>query len=183
MPPGKTVSDSFESDKLTTDALAGDRRLYVAAVTLPVGTYRVKLAGITADGRRGSIEHEFTVAPARSGALRLSDVFLGEIGGKGFVPNPWLLPGAATLPVSLEVHGDSSDAFKGAVLTLELAPVGRTPLARLPLSQKPSNDPRRHLASATLAIASLPPGPYTVTAVLQTADGAAIRRARVFNKR
>ena len=69
------------------------------------------------------------------------------------------------------------------MLTLELAPLGRAPLARLPLSQKPGNDPRRQLASATLAIASLPAGPYTVTAVLQTADGASIRRSRVFNKR
>ncbi len=180
---GKTVADGFESDTLATDRLAGDRVLYLAAVNLPKGAYRVKLAGITADGRQGSVEHEFEVAPARLGGVRLSDVFLGEIGSKGFVPNPWVLPGAATLPVSLEVYADSPDAFKGAVLTLELAPLGRAPLARLPLSQKPGNDPRRQLASATLAIASLPPGPYTVTAVLQTADGAAIRSSRVFNKR
>ena len=56
------------------------------------------------------------------------------------MPNPWVLPGAATLPVSLEVYADSPDAFKGTVLTLELAPIDRAPLARLPLSQKPGND-------------------------------------------
>ena len=180
---GKTVADGFESAALATESTAGDRRTYLAAVELPAGAYRIKLAGVTADGRRGSVEHEFEVSSGRLGALRLSDVILGETGGNGFRPTAWLMPGAATLPVALELTGDSASAYSGAVLTLELAPAGRAPLARVPLSMKPATDPRRQLAFATLAIGPLPTGLYTVTAVLEAADGTAIRRSRAFTRR
>ncbi len=180
---GQVMADGFEVEKLVTERLNGDRQLYLAAIGLPAGTYRVKLAGISAEGRRGSIEHEFSVAPSRAGALRMSDVFLGEISSKGFLPSPWLLPGTAALPVSVEVYADTLESLSDAVVTLELGRVAAPPLARLTLTQKESNDPRRRVASATLAIASLPAGDYVVTAELLSASGGTVRRSRQFTKR
>jgi len=180
---GKVIADGFEAEGLATERLSGDRQLYLSAVKIPDGEYRLKFAAISADGRRGSVEHEFVVAAPRAGGVRMSDVFLGEVSGKGFLPTPWVLPGTAALPITVEILGDSPEALTGAVVTLELARPANAPLARLPLSQKEVNDPRRRLASATLAIGALPAGEYTITAVLRTADGSSLQRTRLFTKR
>jgi hypothetical protein len=46
-----------------------------------------------------------------------------------------------------------------------------------------TSDRRRRVASATLAIATLPQGEYLVTAGLLGADGTELKSSRVFTKR
>jgi hypothetical protein len=85
--------------------------------------------------------------------------------------------------VRIELSGDTAAALDAVTLTLELGRSGMAPFARTPLSLNQSADPRRRLASATLAIGTLPPGEYIVTANLLSADGAELKAARAFTKR
>jgi VWFA-related protein len=168
---------------IDTPSLAADRKLYAAGFSIPPGQYRLKLAVVDATGRRGSIDHSFEVRASRAGALRLSDVFLGELGASGFVPNPSIAVNAAALPVRVELCGDTPEAFAGSSVILELARPGAPAFAQTPLSVTSMADARRRVASATLALAPLPAGDYLVTAVLTTADGASTRNSHLFTKR
>ena len=183
---GRTVATGFEpatGSTVPTQALAGDRRLYATALALPPGTYRLKLAAIDAAGRRGSLEHLFDVRSARSGAIRMSDVFIGELSQGGFVPSPVLLPGTPALPARVEICGDQPSSLAGATVTLELGRPGAPPFARAPLSLTDTSDQRRRLASATIGIGSLPAGQYLLSAILLAPNGAELRTSRVFTKR
>jgi VWFA-related protein len=179
---GLMVADAFDA-KVTGQSVLGDRQLYLAPVTLAPGRYRMKLAAIDATGRRGSIEHAFEVEDARAGALRLSDVFIGEIAAGSFVPSPWVIPGASTLPVRLDVSAEAADALAGATVSIDLARPGAPSFASMPITLREAGDPKRRTASATLAIGTLPAGEYLVVATLQAADGKSVQRSRVFTKR
>ena len=107
---------------------------------------------------------------------------VGEVGAAGFVPTPSVAAGAATLPVRVELCGDSADAF-GAAPSRSNWPARRRPLRAHTDPVVATTDPRRRLASATLAISSLPPGTYQVTAILSAVDGTAVKSSRIFTKR
>ena len=131
-PAGKVVADEMEPEPaapapkgkppvaaaapagVETERLQGDRRLYLARLALPPGQYRLKFAAIDARGRRGTIDHGFEVAAPRAGALRMSDVFIGEVSPTvGFVPSPWLLPGTTALPTRVELFADAAGGLHG----------------------------------------------------------------------
>ncbi len=168
---------------IETPSIAGDRKLFTVAAAVPPGHYKLKLALIDDTGRRGSLTHDFDVRVSRLGALRLGDLMIGEVGSSGFMPTAGVPPGAATLPVRVELCADNSEAFNGVTVALELGRPGAAPFAHTPISVVPTNDTRRRLASATLTISSLPPGTYQVTAILSTADGSSVKSSRVFTKR
>ncbi len=140
-----TLTPASAGDKgiarpVPTQRTAGDRQLYLAAAALPAGEYHVKLAAIATDGRRGSVEHTFTVASSRTGALRMSDVFIGQMAASGFVPTPSQMPGTNALPVSLELYADTAEALKGATVTLELLGASAEPIATVPLTLRDAGD-------------------------------------------
>ena len=181
---GKVVADDVTLQKVSTVRLQGERRLYTAAVSLPPGQYRVKLAAIDETGRRGSVEHGFEVRPARAGALELGELFIGEVvPTTGFVPSPTLAAGSTSLPVRIDVGGDSSAAFDGVMLSLELARGRTTTFATIPLTLMPGADPLRRVATALLSISSLEPGEYVATVRLRTSSGADATTSRLFVKR
>ena len=181
---GKGVADDVTLQKVSTVRLQGERRLYTAAVMLPPGQYRVKLAAIDATGRRGSVEHGFEIRPASAGALQLGELFIGEVvPTTGFVPSPTLAAGSTSLPVRIDVAGDSGAAFEGASLSLELARERTTTVATIPLTLMPGADPLRRVATAMLSISSLEPGEYVATVRLRTSSGADATTSRLFVKR
>ena len=118
----------------------------------------------------------------RAGAIRISDVFLGEATAAGFVPRPTSAVSASRLPIRVELCGDTVQAFGSASLTVELSRVGQPPLATSAVSISPHADPLRRTAVATLAIGALPAGDYLVTARLH-AGGAEAATSRAFVKR
>jgi hypothetical protein len=114
----------------------------------------------------------------------MSDIFVGEISSVvGFVPRPTLLSGATTLPVRVDICGDAPTTLNGATVTLELSHPDAAPFARSPLTLTETDDERRRIASATLAIGSLPPGEYVITADLLAPSGAELTVSRQFVKR
>jgi len=131
---------------------------------------------------RASTDPSFSVEPARVGKNRMSELFIGEISDTEFLPSPTLPPDTAMLPVRIDICGDTASSLSGATVTLELGRPGSAPFARTPLSLSETSDRRRRLASATLAIGTLPPGEYLVTASLLGADGAELKTSRVFTK-
>jgi hypothetical protein len=187
---GNVVADGFEPSaagaaarEVTTEKLPGDRQLYTTAVLLAPGRYRLKVAAIDDRGRRGSLEHAFDVTTGRLGSLHVGDLIVGDLSTGHFVPSPSILPGTPQLPVTVEVSADAADVLEGARITLELGRPGEPVFATLPLSLKPGTDDLHRIASATLAIGTLPAGEYAVSAVLYAADGGTLRRSRVFVKR
>jgi len=124
------------------------------------------------------------VRSVRAGRLRMGDLFFGELSPTaGLIPRPIFESAARTLPVRVDICGDTATTLNGAVVTLELGRPGAAPFARTPLTLADTGDRRRRIASATLAIDSLPPGHYVVTADLLAADGAELKTSRMFTKR
>jgi hypothetical protein len=54
--------------------------------TLAAGRYIARFGIVDAKGQRGSLQHTFTVPAWNAGAIRVSDVILGEGRGNAFAP-------------------------------------------------------------------------------------------------
>ena len=54
----------------------GDEQRYYTTFIVPPGSYRLKVAGVDADGRRGSVERLITAKVSSVGTLRLGDLMM-----------------------------------------------------------------------------------------------------------
>jgi VWFA-related protein len=178
---GRTVADTFENPVVTLPLVA-DRQLYLGAVQVPAGTYLLKLAAIDEEGRRGSIEHTVIVEPWPTGPLRMSDVLIGEDSTAGFRPSPRLGPGLRAFTARVEIRGDTSEAFTGANVRLEvMSEDQQKTIAAVPLVFEETGDPLRRSAECLVTIDRLPQGSYVVRAVLET-PSRRYDRLRTFRK-
>jgi VWFA-related protein len=180
---GRVLADDFTAGTVVTERLAGDRQIYAAAFVVPPGRYTLKLAVIDASGRRGSVEHGFEAGIARAADIGMSDLLIGELTAKGFVPSPSVMPAAALLPIQIHLNGETADAFIGAALTVEIARPGADPIGRATLPMIETRDARRRVGSASLAIDALAPGEYVVIVRLTAGNGAQASASRLFVKK
>ncbi len=179
---GKVVADQLDTPP-TLQPLPRDRSLYAFALSLPPGKYRLKLGTIDAEGHRGSVDHLFEISPWPAGAVRVSDLMLSDEPSGMTRPSARIASDAESLSARLEVHADTPAAFDGITIKLQIQRVGETTLlGALPLALAETQQPQRRVAAATLNIASLAPGNYVVTVIVQGAAGEIARRARAFSR-
>ena len=133
----------------------------MAALIVPAGTYRVRIAAKDASGRSGAVDvHGFAATLIEAGPIKLGDLVLGKIGPKGPVP-AMQFEGDQEAIAIIELYGRPEGPLKmyAEVLT------GGEPV-QIPLSPSASNEPDKFLLSAQIPLASLKPGDYTVRAVV-----------------
>ncbi len=145
-----------------------------AAVVVPAGTYRVRLASTDASGRSGTIDLDLQAQLKALGTFRTSALMLGVPQNGAFAPKLQFggdqaavgvleiygVPKAAAVAVRLEL----ADSEQGAALANATANVG----------QGPGEDGRT--AFGGFAIAGLQPGDYLLRAIV-TIDGKEVGRA------
>ncbi len=154
------------------DELKG--RHLMAALVAPPGRYRLRVAAVDANGRRGSVDYEFDAALRDAGALTLSGVVLGITTRGTFTPK-LLFTSDPAATAFLEVYGDAEKAM-GLSIKLEIASsVDGPALAVAAVPSEQAFDGDRRMASGTIPLDGLDPGDYVVRAVV-TSDGKPLGR-------
>jgi VWFA-related protein len=146
--------------------------LITAGAGVP-GPYRLRVAAIDSNGRRGTTEFEFVARLTEADPLALSALALGVSRDGGFSPK--LVFGTDQAAVAyFEIYGSAprSDSIS---VRLEIA---AGPDERALASAAPrvvAQGSLRHIAVGALPIASLQPGEYTVRAIVSV-DGRPVGR-------
>jgi VWFA-related protein len=157
-PKGKLVAQ-WTADK---EELAP--RPLIAALAASAGAYRLRVAAIDSNGRRGTVDYHFRAELEGAGVLKLSAIALG-VTRPGFQPR--LQFGSEPAAVGyFEIYGTPP---RGSELTVkvEIAPTTDGPALVMSAARlQTTEDAARRLAIATLAIASLRPGDYVVRAIV-----------------
>lgn len=139
-----------------------ERSPVFGAIAAPPGAYRLRVAAIDTTGRAGAADYDLDVDLARSGPLKISSVLLGLSRGT-FQPRLQF----TNEPVAIG-YVELSGAAPGAKLTatLELADSPNGPArVTVPLTIEPGAA-GRYVAKGALPIGALPPGDYTVRAMV-----------------
>lgn len=154
------------------DELAGAH--VISALVGPAGHYRLRVAAIDANGRRGAADYEFDAALETAGTLTLSGLALGVATGTTFTPQ-LEFEGDQAAVVFLEIYGDAAKAM-GISVTLEIAAsIDGPALAAAPAPTQQTEKANRRMAIGAIPLGGLEPGDYLVRAVI-TSDGKPLGR-------
>ena len=133
------------------------------AMLVDPGAYRLRVAATDKDGRAGAVDYELDAALTRAGSLEFTSLVLGVSRPGAVIPK--LQFGAEPVALaSLEFQG----TMTGSKLTigLEVARTADGPaVLSAPLAVERVGD-GHFSATGALAIGALPPGDYTVRAVV-----------------
>jgi VWFA-related protein len=182
-PSGKAITNAFDSTtaQLIDKEASGPVHTTIAIDLVP-GKYRLKLAVVDKNGRRGSVDHSFEASLSGSGGLEAGDLLLtpptiGEQKGVRLTAEP-IVEGRA-LDAYVEIYGAGRP--EGTKVTIEVADTDTSPVlttVNAPVSE--GRDKSRLVAEAPLPLGLLPPGTYTARVVI-TSAGSSVKRARQFH--
>jgi hypothetical protein len=156
---------------------------YSRSESLEPGDYVLKLAVIMPDGRRGSIEHPFTMRPAAIGRLQVGDLFvLDARDGASLDLEANVLPRVTGSRVAFycEVYGPDPDAFAEADITIEVARTDDGPAILRGKARAGGTEPTRRVVQAAMSATNLIPGDYVARLVVLQRDGATGQVVRAF---
>jgi len=181
-PAGKAIMNAFDSataELLDKDS-SGPVHSTIAIDLLP-GKYRLKLAVVDKDGRKGSVDHTFEASLTGAGGIEVGDLLL----------TPPIIAGQSGVRLTAApiVEGRALDAYvelygagrpEATKVTIEVADTDTSPALTtvvVPLSE--GRDKSRLVAEAPLPLGLLPPGTYAARAVITSGRGS-VKRARQF---
>ena len=127
-----------------------------AAILVPPGTYRMRIAAVDATGRSGSVDTEVSAETTAAGALKLSSLVAGLSRNGGFVPKMQF----SSEPVAigfLEIYGGVAGAPVGAIVEVART-IDGPPIVTTRLAIEATADPTTFRASGAIPIGALPPG-------------------------
>jgi hypothetical protein len=174
------------SNRLVTQWIAREpdlaRKTLAAGLTVPEGTYRLRVSGVDSGGRMGTADYEVDATLTSIGPMKMSALVLGLSRETGFEPRLQF----STEPVAiayLELYGRPADPAARVTLALELAnTLNGPPLITLPGVLSATNEPDKFIVNAAVPIGALPPGDYVVRAVVGVEGQPAGRVIRTFRK-
>ncbi len=144
---------------------------YLGAVSLPPGTYIVKLAVVDEEGKRGSVERTVEARLTAAGQIRMTDLLLGDDSAGGLHPTVSAQFSGSMLHGYFELRSEAPQLLESAMVMLEVAQSenGRAIDSEPVRLQPPDAVPTRRIAEGTVPIAILPPGEYVARAVITVA--------------
>jgi VWFA-related protein len=157
---------------------------YQTTVPVEPGWYTVRLAGVDAAGRRGSVEHRFKAALTTAGALAVGDLMLSDAHATG--------DGRLRPAIEPEIHSDgfvaysevsSSDGAQLAAATarLEIARGANDPaLASADLSVTGTRHADRRAVEGDVSLAEIEAGDYVARLVVSVSGRPIARVLRSF---
>lgn len=156
-PSGRLIAQSTASP----EDLA--RRPAVAAVVVPPGPYRLRVAATDATRAGGTVEMDVDARLTPAGPVTLSALALGGSDVLVFEPRLGFTDEPAAVAY-LELYGVRPGSTVNVRFELAATPEG-TAIVSMPAMLPPSSTPGR-IATAALPIAPLPPGDYVVRALV-----------------
>lgn len=150
------------------------------ALTVPAGTYRLRVAAAEASGRGGTADFTLDAGMVSAGGLTLSDLVLGLFRDGQFQPR--LEFGTeATAMAHLEVYGGREGARVGVVFEVART-INGPAIVSMPGAFAATTEADRFLVTAAIPIGALPPGDYVVRATVAAQDQAGGRVVRPIRK-
>lgn len=134
-----------------------------AAIPVPAGDYRLRVAAVSTDNRAATADYELKVVTADAGPAQLGGLMIGTAGTGGFAPLLSITHEKEIIAV-FELYGRPAGPF-GALV--EILP-DLTSKALVTAAPQPSATPvqDKFMFMATLPVGDLPPGDYILRAQL-----------------
>jgi hypothetical protein len=136
----------------------------VSALSVPPGTYRLRVAAAETNGRAGAADYSVTAELATAGPLTLSALVMGLSREGQFSPR-LEFGSEATAMAYLEMYGGKEGARVGVAFEIARTPNGPS-LITMPGAFAATNEPDRFIVTAALPIGALAPGDYVVRATV-----------------
>ncbi len=181
---GKSAASSVDSVRLLPAGSGQDAGLsYLGVVNLPPGTYLLRFAALSKDGRLGTIDHIVNAQLASGEGLAVSDLVLVDPSrnpGEGFAP----LTDGRVQGDDLEAYVEVYPTGSASDLTVEFRVKGGARgdvLLRAEAAMTPRGDDRV-AAETTIDLSALPPGTYTAVAALGRGGQAIGEVSRLFRR-
>lgn len=163
---------------LKADELQGDP--VVTALSVPAGTYRVRVAAAEASGRGGTADFTLDAGLAVAGSLQLSDLVLGLSRNGQFQPRLEFGPEASAM-AHLEIYGGREGTQVGVMFEVARTMNGPA-LVTMPGAFAATTEADRFLVTAAIPIGALPAGDYVVRATVAAENQAGGRVVRPLRK-
>lgn len=163
--------------EMSTEALI--RRPVVAALSVPPGSYRLRLAALDVSGRAGSAEQRIDAGLTQVGPLRVSSLMVGLSRSGVFVP-AMEFHDEPTAFGMMELYGAMA-ATPRVVVEIADATSGPAHLT-MPGVVEATTDATRAVVTVVLPIAQLPKGDYVVRATITPAGHPSGRVVRAIRK-
>lgn len=145
---------------------------YSTTLSVPPGTYTLRLGARDGRGRLGSVEHRVQASLTRAGSLGVGDLLIGPLPEPGQAFRPQLEPesGARELLAHLELVSADAGTLAGVAVDVETARDEEGPsLSAVPALLADAKEPGRRVAQVRLDTSALEPGTYVVRARVSVA--------------
>lgn len=149
----------------------------IAALVVPAGDYRLRVASTDASGRPGTVDVPMSAALVEAGPIRLGDLVLGTMTETG--PTPVLqFRNEAEALAMIELYGRPAGPLKAYVEVLK--DPAAEPLQAVALTPSATSEQDKFVLSAKIPLGDLQPGDYMLRAVvgLEGQEGKVTRTLR-----
>jgi VWFA-related protein len=170
----KTVAGNVEDRTLAASTTDPGRAVFAGSVVVPPGTYLVRLAMASSDGRLGSIERRVDAWDLNAAGLSVGDLLIAEAPNVAGAPiQPVIEPHVTNgqLAALMEVYSPNLQAMRDVEARLEIITgEGARPLTSVAMSANPGTSSEMGVLLGNVNTTALPPGRYLARAVV-TAGG------------
>jgi len=136
----------------------------VSAMSLPAGTYRLRMAAAEESGRMGAVDYEINTAVVPVADLSAGSLMAGIITDKQFQPRFAFAAAEKSATAYTELYGTDGGR---AVVRFELATTSDgPPLQTIPGTISPTKDPDRWIVTGAIPLAGIAPGDIVVRAIV-----------------
>jgi VWFA-related protein len=146
---------------------------------LAPGRYRIRIAGIDAEGREGLVDVPLVVGMFAAGDFLLSDTVVGTGAESHVEPRSTFQQGQALAAV-IEIGSNDLEKLATASAVLELYPTGGTDVAARAVMSMHAQGAPLQWAQASLDTAPLTPGRYTASVTVKAGAVPLARVSRAF---
>jgi hypothetical protein len=160
-------------------AVDPSERPILGAIAVTPGRYRLRVAAIDREGRRGAAEIPVDAALTQVGALSLGSLML-NVSRNGTTAPQLEFSGEPTALASFDIYGGTAGLQLSAVLQVARTPGGPA-LVTLPLVLTRA-DESRVVATGVVPVGALPAGDYEVAGTIRLQDGTTGRVTRTLRK-
>jgi hypothetical protein len=155
------------------------RPIVVGAMPATPGAYRLRVAAIDTTGRSGTADYELEAEVVQTGSLKVSSLVLGLSREGGFTPRLQFSTEPSAIGY-LEMYGGTPGTKISSALEIA-ATLNGPPLAAVPFAIEAAGG-SRYIATAAIPIGALPPGEYSVRALVGIEGQALTRVIRTLKK-
>lgn len=136
----------------------------VAALAMPAGQYRLRVAAVDTTGRAATVDYDVFARTVDAGPAKIGGLMIGAAGGSGFSPIIRVTNEQEVIAV-FELYGRPAGPF-GAIVEILDSPTAEKALVEAPPQPSATPVQDKFMFMAKLNVAALKPGDYVLRARL-----------------